>query len=577
MAIWDLKDQISGLPEKPGIYLYFDRLGKTIYVGRALSLKARVRSYLSARGSSPKTDALLNEVNRLEVILTDSVVEALALENNFIKQRLPRYNILLRDDKSYPYLQLTTNEAVPRILVSRRVERDKNFYAGPFLPAKFARKTMLLTHKLFGIRSCNEIITGKRIRPCLEYEIKRCIAPCVDTLCSQSDYDRAVKHAKMFLRGRNNDLIEDLRSQMETASNEQWYEKAAHLRDALRTIETLRDSQQKMATPRLGDRDAFGVKIGTAGAVIQVFQVRKGRVVERVELVIDEIDETCNREADILQAALQQFYDVRDIPPEICLPIDLDEVASLEQWLTKRAGRQIRIRVPRRGDARGLLDLVIRNAELAYSSRLTSGLESEKTGLEVLRSVLGLSVIPYRIECFDISTIQGSETVGSMVVSENGRMQPSEYRKYRVRGLTVASRDLGHTNGKPNDFAAMEEVVFRRYRRLLKQGGPFPDLVIVDGGKPQLTAAYKAFEQLGLSNLVAIGIAKKKEEIFVRDQLEAIMLPLNNAGLRFVQRMRDEAHRFAIKFHRRARAMRDLRSELDDVPGVGPIRRRAFT
>ena len=576
MPIRDLKEQISRLPEQPGVYLYFNRAGQTIYVGRARVLRDRVRSYLGAYGSSPKTDALLDEVTRLEVILTDSVVEALALENNLIKQRSPRYNILMRDDKSYPYLQLTTNEAFPRVLVARRVARDGSFYAGPFLPAMFARKTMSLTHRLFGIRSCNEVITGKRGRPCLEYDIKRCIAPCVDTVCTQAEYASAVEHTQLFLGGRNDELIADLRRQMQTSSAEQRYEQAAQLRDALRTIETLRDRQQKMATARLGNRDAFGVKIGPAGAVIQVFQVRGGRVVERVELVTDEIEETRDRDADVVQAAVQQFYEARDVPAEIHLPVDLDDRISLERWLTERAGHRVRLHVPRRGDKRGLLDLATRNATLAYASRYTENEETYGAPLKELRKVLGLSMTAHRVECFDISTIQGAETVASMVVNEDGRMQRGDYRKYRIRGLTGAGGERSDAGGKPDDVAAMEEVILRRYRRLLEQGGPFPDLVIVDGGKGQLSAAYKAFEQLGLSNLVAIGIAKQEEKIFTRDRPDAVVLPRHSPALRLVQRIRDEAHRFAVTFHRRARAMRDFRSELDDVPGIGPKRRRAL-
>ena len=576
MPIRDLKDQINRLPEQPGVYLYFNRAGQTIYVGRARVLRDRVRSYLGAYGSSPKTDALLDDVTRLEVILTDSVVEALALENNLIKQRSPRYNILLRDDKSYPYLQLTTNEAFPRVLVARRVARDGSFYAGPFLPATFARKTMSLTHRLFGIRSCNEIITGKRGRPCLEYDIKRCIAPCVDTLCTETEYARAVERTQLFLGGRNDELIADLRRQMQTSSDAQRYEQAAQLRDALRTVETLRDRQQKMATTRLGDRDAFGVKIGPAGAVIQVFQVRGGRVVERVELVTDEIEETRDRDADVVQAAVQQFYDVRDVPAEIHLAVELDDRISLERWLTERAGHRVRLHVPRRGDTRGLLELATRNATLAYANRYTENAAADDAALEELRKVLGLPMTAHRVEAFDISTIQGAETVASMVVNENGRMQRGDYRKYRIRGLTGAGGERSDAGGKPDDFAAMEEVILRRYRRLLEQGGPFPDLVIVDGGKGQLSAAYKAFEQLGLSNLVAIGIAKQNEEIFTRDRSDPIVLSRHSPALRLVQRIRDEAHRFAVTFHRRARAMRDFRSELDDVPGIGPKRRRAL-
>src|SRR5579872_6633504 len=288
MAIHELKEQIARLPEQPGVYLYFNAGGDTIYVGKARSLRDRVRTYLGAYGSSPKTDALLDEVVRLEVIVTDSVVEALALENNLIKQRSPKYNILLRDDKNYPYLQLTTNEAFPRVLVARRVERDGSYFAGPFMPAHFARRTMSLTHRLFGIRSCNEIITGKRGRPCLEYDIKRCIAPCVDAICTPEEYGRAVKMTQLFLEGRNDELLKTLRARMLEASDGERFEEAAQLRDGMRTVQTLHDRQQKMATTELGHRDVFGLKQGPAGVVIQVFQIRSGRVVERVELNTDD-------------------------------------------------------------------------------------------------------------------------------------------------------------------------------------------------------------------------------------------------------------------------------------------------
>src|SRR5499427_4990683 len=284
MAMHELKEQIARLPEQPGVYLYFNADGDTIYVGKARALRDRVRNYLGNYGVDPKTDALLDEIHRLEFIATDSVVEALALENNLIKQRTPKYNILLRDDKNYPYLQLTTNEAFPRVLVARRVERDGSFYAGPFLPAHFARKTMALSHRMFGIRSCNEVITGKRGRPCLEYDIKRCIAPCVDTLCSQAEYEQAVRLTELFLEGRNDELIKNLRARMVDASEHERFEEAAELRDAMRTVQTLGERQQKMASTELGNRDVFGVKVGAGGTVVQVFQVRGGRVVERVEL-----------------------------------------------------------------------------------------------------------------------------------------------------------------------------------------------------------------------------------------------------------------------------------------------------
>ena len=591
MPIRDLRDAMARLPEQPGVYIYFNSRGETIYVGRARSLRDRVRSYLGAYGGSPKTDALLDEAARLEVIVTDSLVEALALENNLIKARSPRYNILLRDDKNYPYLQLTTAEAFPRVLVARQVARDGNVYAGPFMPATFARKTMSLTHRLFGIRSCNEVITGQRDRPCLEYDIKRCVAPCVSDVCSPEQYAESVEQTRLFLEGRTDEVIDSLRLQMQQASDEERYERAGQCRDAVRTVETLRDRQQKMATSRLGDRDAFGVKLGPDGGVIQVFQMRRGRVVERVELVSDDVQAATETERDLVQAALQQFYATREVPPEVHVPVEVEERDAVERWLALRAGRRVKLHVPRRGDARGLLDLASRNAGLAYDSRYSEDARVHAGALEELRRVLDLPAPPHRVECFDISTVQGRETVGSLVVCEDGRMQRGEYRKFRVQGLGTAGRRGRRKAGtgsrladarardarvKPDDFAAMEEVVLRRYRRLLEEGGPFPDLVVVDGGKGQLTSAYRAFETLGLGNLVAVGIAKRDEELFTRGAPEPIRLPKTSPALHLVQRARDEAHRFAVTYHRRARRMRDFESELDLIAGIGPRRRRAL-
>jgi excinuclease ABC subunit C len=610
MAIHELKEQIARLPEQPGVYLYFNARGDTIYVGKARSLRDRVRNYLGAYGGDPKTDALLEEVIRLEVIVTDSVVEALALENNLIKQRTPKYNILLRDDKNYPYLQLTTNEAFPRVLVARGVERDGSFYAGPFLPAHFARRTMALTHRLFGIRSCNEVITGKRGRPCLEYDIKRCIAPCVESVCSAEEYGRAVKTTQLFLEGRNDELIKTLRGRMLDASAAERFEEAAQIRDAMRTVQTLHDRQQKMATAALGHRDVFGVKLGPAGVVVQIFQVRSGRVVERVELGSEEAI-VGSTEGEVLEAALQQFYELRGAPPEIDVPAEPNESDALESWLSERAGRKVRIGTPQRGDRRSMVDLANRNAALVYQTRFNQTTAAQYDALETLQAVLSLPALPRRIECFDISTIQGSETVASMVVCEDGRMRRGEYRKFRIRGLgradLLTQRDSpaataarvgprrrsvldtregfgpsasadggGAPSAVNNDFAAMHEVVLRRYRKLLEQGGPFPDLVLIDGGKGQLSVAYAALEELGLANLVAIGIAKKEELIFTRDRHDPIALAPTDPALLLIQRIRDEAHRFAVTFHRRARSMRDLRSELDHVPGIGPRRRRTL-
>jgi excinuclease ABC subunit C len=589
MAIQELKEQIARLPEQPGVYLYFNTVGDTIYVGKARTLRDRVRNYLGAYGADPKTDALLHEIARLEVIVTDSVVEALALENNLIKQRSPKYNILLRDDKNYPYLQLTTNEAFPRVLVARRVERDGSFYAGPFLPAHFARKTMSLTHRLFGMRSCNEVITGKRERPCLEYDIKRCLAPCVDTVCSHAEYTSAVKLTQLFLEGKNDELVGTLKARMLAAADAQRFEEAAQVRDAIRTVQTLHDRQQKMATAELGHRDVFGLKRGPAGVVLQVFQVRSGRVVERVDLctAVDAADAIVDAsDAEVLEAGLQQFYELRVAPPEIHVPSQPNEREVLETWLSERAGRRVKIVIPQRGEKRGLVDLATRNAALAYASRFNQAAAAQYDALETLQAVLALPVVPRRIECFDISTIQGSETVAAMVVCEEGRMRRSEYRKYRIRGLRLGARaSSDHVEAPPrlqppasvpNDFAAMHEVILRRGRALLEQGGPFPDLLLIDGGKGQLSAAYAALEELGLANLMAVGIAKKEELLFTRDRLDPIALAPHDPALHLIQRIRDEAHRFAVTFHRRSRTKRDLQSELDRVPGIGPRRRRAL-
>jgi len=597
MAVHDLKDQIARLPEQPGVYLWGDAHGDTIYVGKARSLRDRVRSYLGAYGMSPRHDALLDDIARLEVIVTDSVMEALALENNLIKQRMPRYNILLRDDKNYPYLRLTTSEAYPRVLIARSVERDDDFYAGPFLPAKIARRTMTLTHRLFGIRSCNEVITGTRARPCLEYDIKRCIAPCVAEICTQERYGAAVVNTRLLLEGRTDELTETLRTRMEDAAGAERFEEAAQLRDAMRTVQTLRDRQQKVATAGLGDRDVFGIKVGPSGGAIQVFQIRGGRVVERVELSTDP-GAIAGGDRDVMQAALGQFYEVRPAAPEINLPVEIEDVDAMEEWLSSRAERRVRILVPQRGEKRALVELATRNAELSYRTRFNEITAAHFDALETLRAELSLPAIPRRIECFDISTIQGSETVASMVVCEDGRMKRSEYRKFRIRGVRTLSREPKAHSPEPalppspsasarlaeahktsfgsDDFAAMREVVQRRYRAVLEAGGPFPDLIVIDGGKGQLSAAYDALESIGLANLVAVGIAKKEELIFTRDRQEPLALAENDPALLLIQRIRDEAHRFAVTFHRKARSMRDLRSELDSIPGIGANRRRAL-
>ena len=564
MPIQDLKQEIAHAPEQPGVYLFLGRGGDTLYVGKAAVLRDRLRSYLGAWGASPRLDALLTDAEALEYVVTDSAVDALVLENNLIKQRLPRYNIRLRDDKNYPFLKLTTSEAFPRVLVARRAERDGNLYAGPFLPASLARRSISLSHRLFGLRSCNEEITGKRDRPCLEHDIGRCLAPCVDTLCSPERYRAAVDRTRLLLEGRNAELIGRLEQDMREAAEAERFEHAAHLRDAVRTLGQLRDRQQKMSSTRLGDRDALGVKTGPTGSIIQVFQMRGGRVIERVELVAESETGQTESEQDVLEAAIPQFYADREVPPEVHVAWPLDAAPVLEAWLSARAGRKVDVLVPRTAERRGLLDLATRNAGLAYQSRFGGGEIANYEALDKLREVLALPSFPRRIECVDISTLQGTDTVASLVVCEDGRMRKGEYRKFRVRGAPL------------DDVASMREVVGRRYARLLESGAPHPDLILIDGGAGQLSAAYDALRVLGLANLVAVGLAKKEELIVTRDRAAPIALAAHHPSLLLLQRIRDEAHRFAVTFQRRARRQRDLRSGLDEVAGIGPRRRRAL-
>jgi excinuclease ABC subunit C len=483
------------------------------------------------------------------------------------------------------------------VLVARSVERDGNVYAGPFLPAKFARRTMSLTHKVFGIRSCNEVITGFRNRPCLEHDIGRCLAPCVVTVCTEQRYAVAVADTKLFLEGRNEELADQLRARMVEAAGHERFEEAAALRDAMRTVQAVRERQQKMASAQLGDRDVFGVKIGPRGAVVQVFQVRGGRVIERVEFVWDadrsegggfsRRHESGESEAAVIEAAIQQFYADQDPPPEIHVPVAPIEQQLLEDWLAQKAGRKVRIVVPQRGNKKGMMELAHRNASLTYRTRFDTDATANFDALESLQKVLRLPKLPRRIDCFDFSTIQGTETVASMVVCEDGRMKKGEYRKFRIGNREPGAGNRNNTRPDPgsripgpgrflDDFAAMEQVVRRRYSRVLENGGPFPDLIVIDGGKGQLNAAYQALEAVGLSNLVAVGLAKKEELVFTRDSMEPLALDSHGTALRLLQRIRDEAHRFAVTFHRQSRKKRDLQSELDVVPGIGLRRRKTL-
>jgi excinuclease ABC subunit C len=487
-------------------------------------------------------------------------MEALALENNFIKRHQPRFNVLLRDDKNHPYLKLTLAEEYPRLHVVRRVAQDENAYGGPYIPAVLGRRTAALVHKIFGVRSCKETLNGRRPRPCLQYQIGRCIAPCVAEICSLDRYRRACADASLFLEGRTEEVVRRLRAHMDQAAGADRFEEAASLRDQIRTLQRL-DTPQKVTTTEIEERDVFAAHVEWGRAALQVFSVREGKIVGREGYLLDHVAEP----ESLLTSAIQQFYaQGRYVPREVLVPAALPDQALLEQWLGQRRGTHVRIRVPQRGEKVRLLEMVARNARLAYDLEWRHPRKQSQEILRALRDLLDLEVEPRRIECFDISNIQGSDIVASMVCFEEGLPKKSEYRKFRVRGLGAS----------PDDFAAMREVVGRRYRRLLEEGKDLPDLILIDGGPGQLSAATDALAELGIGHQPVASLAKKEELIFVPGRAAPIALPHSSPVLQLVQRVRDEAHRFAVGFHRKVRAQRTLRSELDDIPGVGPAKRR---
>jgi excinuclease ABC subunit C len=556
-----LREKLETLPTQPGVYLFKDREGAVLYVGKARVLRDRVRQYFqAARPPDPWRDALIGEIADVDMVLTDSEMEALALENNFIKRHQPRFNVLLRDDKNHPYLKLTLAEEYPRLHVVRRVAEDENAYGGPYIPASLGRRTAALTHKIFGVRSCKEVLNGRRPRPCLQFQIGRCIAPCVAEICAPERYRQACADARLFLEGRTEEVVRRLHAAMKEAASADRFEEAASLRDQIRTLERL-DTPQKVTTTDIEERDVFAAHAEWGRAALQVFSVREGKIVGREGYLLDHVAEP----ESLLASAIQQFYARgRYVPREVLVAAAIPDQGLLEEWLGQRRGTQVRIRVPQRGEKVRLLEMVARNARLAYDLEWRHPRQQSQEILRALRDLLDLEVEPRRIECFDISNIQGSDIVASMVCFEEGLPQKSEYRKFRVRGL-------GPT---PDDFAAMREVVGRRYRRRLEEGKELPDLILVDGGPGQLSAAMDALAELGIGHQPLASIAKKEEAIFVPGRAEPIVLPRSSPVLQLVQRVRDEAHRFAVGFHRKARAQRTLRSELDDIPGVGPAKRR---
>ena len=560
----DLQKKVAELPKSSGVYLFRGEGKEILYVGKARSLRSRVRSYfLDARVESPRLDRLVERVVDVDVVVTDTEREALVLENSLIKTHKPRYNVLLRDDKNHPYLKLTLNEGYPRLYIVRHPGSDGAVYSGPYVPASLARKTANLVHRLFGIRNCREKLNGKRPRPCLQYQIKRCVAPCVDDIVSLETYRKSSEDAKLFLEGKNDDLITSLKGKMVAEAEEEHFEEAARLRDNVSMLEDL-GIRQKMAGVRGGESDVFGLYREGENAVLQVFSVRSGKVVDRDSFLLEELK--TQEDAELVEAALKQYYELgRFLPNTIHLPYDFSERALVADWLSSKKGSKVEILVPKKGGKRRLVELVNRNARLAYELDFREEGRQTNRRLEALRDVLELVDKPERIEGFDISNIQGSEVVASMVTFERGQPKRSDYRKYKIRSIE---------KGKPDDFAAMREVVLRRYRWVLEQGDELPNLVLIDGGKGQLSAALDALEELGLSHLPMVSLAKKEEWIFRPEVPEPIVLDQHSPARQLLERVRDEAHRFAVTFHRQQRKARDMSSSLESIPGVGPKKRR---
>ena len=539
------------------MYLYKDAAGRVIYVGKAKSLRLRVRSYFSDdRLADAKTGTLISEARDIDYILVDNNKEALALENNLIKQWKPRFNILLRDDKTYPYIKLTA-EKYPRVYVTRRLRKDGSAYYGPYFPANLAYRLVNFVHRSFLVPSCKVDLTRYHPKPCLQYHIHRCLGPCVEGLTTDDAYAGAVKNVKLFLEGRHADLAKGLRERMHQASDAMRFEEAAAVRDLLSTVEEM-DERQKMAAAKGDDIDIFAAYAEPPLVALNLFHLRNGQIVDRREFYWE--DQHDFDEPQFFSALIKQIYiDQQHIPSIIHVPVDFEDREALEELLSEKRGRKVEIHTPQRGQKKALLDLVETNAKHSFDQRFRVLKPSSRAIQEALQDALGLPDAPKRIECFDISHIQGTDKVASMVVWEEGRMKKSDYRKFIIRDV------IGN-----DDFASMREVVTRRYSRLQQENREMPGLVLIDGGIGQLHSAADALETIGIINQPLASIAKREEIIYVYGQEnEPVVLDRFSPILHLIQSIRDEAHRFAVTFHRTRRNAQRLTSELDQIPGVG--------
>jgi excinuclease ABC subunit C len=545
------------LPTLPGVYLYKDAHGTVIYVGKAKNLRSRVRSYFNDdRLADAKTGTLIGEAREIAFIEVDNEKEALALENNLIKQWKPRYNILLRDDKTYPYIKLTA-ERYPRVYVTRRLRKDGGTYYGPYFPGNLAHRLVHFIHRHFKVPSCNVDLTRHHTHPCLEFHIHRCHGPCVQGLTTDEQYAESVRAVRLFLEGRHKDLAQELRGRVQTLSLDMRYEEAAALHELIKTVEELGE-KQKMAAVEGTDTDIFGYYAEPPLVALNLFHLRGGHIVDRREYFWE--DQRDFDPPEFFSSLLKLFYlDDPHIPAFIHVPVEFEDCAVLEEFLSERRGHKVEIHTPQRGPKRAMIELVESNAKHSFEQRFRVLKPSSKAIQEALQDALGLESAPNRIECFDISHIQGTDKVASMVVWEDGRMKKSDYRKFVIR--TVEGND---------DFASMREVISRRYGRLKEENLPRPGLVLVDGGLGQLHAAAEALEELGITDQPLASIAKREEWIYVYGQEnEPIVLDRFSPVLHLVQMVRDEAHRFAVTFHRTRRNASRLRSELDQIPGIG--------
>ena len=556
----NLAEKLANTPDEPGVYLYRDSDGKIIYVGKARSLRHRVRSYFQeSRSVDFRLDYLRAEIDDVDFIIVANEMEALALENNLIKQHKPKYNILLRDDKTYPYIKLTVNEEYPRIFVTRRLRKDGALYFGPYFPTSLAYRTFKLICRHFQIRACSIPIDGNRPRVCLDYHIKRCMGPCVSSVCNQEEYAGRVQDLKLFMEGKRTDLLKRLREHMRLAAEAERFETAAHLRDTILTIEQLSEPQ-RISSSRERNVDVFALHHEQGRASTQLFHLRGGKVVDRREFFWENLPGSITA-GEILGSFLKQYYfnNAEFTPDEIYVAVDFEDRRLLEDYLSLRRGRRVEIGIPQRGSKKDLVALAANNARLSFDQRFRVLQPSSAAIAENLASLLGLESPPRRIECFDISNIQGSDSVASMVVWEEGRMKKSDYRKLILK-----------TVDGPDDFKSMKEVVSRRYKRLREEGKALPDLVLVDGGVGQLHAAAAALETLDLPTQPLASIAKREEIIYVLGSEEdPVVLEKHSPVLHLIQQIRDETHRFAVTFHRSRRAKRTLTTGLLNIPGVG--------